>query len=113
MLSPVLLLSLALLPACGRGPAAPSSTGPMLTGFVYEVMSEEEGEPPIAGALITVTEQSGGTSSAQTNSLGYYSVPTSTGTVVVTATKEGYRTRQSKFEVTDSTVLNFGLRPTN
>ena len=85
----------------------------MLTGFVYEVMTEGEGEPPIAGALITVTEEDGATSSTQTNSLGYYSVATSTGPVVVTATKEGYRTRQSKFDVTDSTVLNFALRQTN
>jgi hypothetical protein len=31
--------------------------------------------------------------------------------VVVTAAKEGYNTRESHFEVTDSTVLNFGLSP--
>jgi len=32
---------------------------------------------------------------------------------VVTASKDGYKTRQSRFDVTDSTVLNFALRPTD
>jgi hypothetical protein len=31
--------------------------------------------------------------------------------VVVTATKDGYNPRESRFDVTDSTVLNFGLAP--
>jgi hypothetical protein len=107
------LVSLGLVPGCGGAPAAPASTGPMLTGFVYEVMLSGAGEPPIADATITVTEPDGDSSSAKTDGAGFYSVQASTGTVVVTASKEGYKTRQSTFDVTDSTVLNFALRPSN
>lgn len=85
----------------------------MLTGFVYEVMLSGAGEPPIADVLITVTEVNGESSSAKTDGSGFYRVQASTGTVVVTASKEGYRTRQSTFDVTDSTVLNFALRPSD
>ena len=79
----------------------------MLTGYVYEVMLPGAGEPPIADVVITVTEEDGETSSARTDSVGFYSVRAATGTVVVTASKDGYKTRQSRFDVTDSTVLNF------
>ena len=85
----------------------------MLTGYVYEVMLPGAGEPPIADVVITVTEEDGETSSARTDSVGFYSVRAATGTVVVTASKDGYKTRQSRFDVTDSTVLNFSLRPTD
>ena len=85
----------------------------MLTGYVYEVMLPGAGEPPIADVVITVTEEDGETSSARTDSVGFYNVRAATGTVVVTASKDGYKTRQSRFDVTDSTVLNFALRPTD
>ena len=85
----------------------------MLTGYVYEVMLPGAGEPPIADVVITLTEEDGETSSARTDSVGFYSVRAATGPVVVTASKDGYKTRQSRFDVTDSTVLNFALRPTD
>jgi hypothetical protein len=34
------------------------------------------------------------------------------GMVVVTASKPGYETRQSRFDVAESTVLNFSMKPT-
>jgi hypothetical protein len=107
----VVLCSLALLPGCGRSPSAPANVTPMLTGYVYEVMLPGAGEPPISDVLITVTQDDGGTSSARTDDAGFYRVPAATGAVLVTASKDGYRTRESRFEVTDSTVLNFALRP--
>ena len=64
-------------------------------------------------AVITLTEEDGETSSARTDSVGFYSVRAATGPVVVTASKDGYKTRQSRFDVTESTVLNFALRPTD
>ena len=85
----------------------------MLTGYVYEVMQPGAGEPPITNVEITVTEEDGETSSARTDGTGFYSVRAATGTVVVTASKEGFKTRQSRVELTDSTVLNFALRPTD
>ena len=42
---------------------------------------------------------------------GFYLIRASLGEVLVTAAKEGYNTRESRFDVTDSTVLNFGLTP--
>ena len=85
----------------------------MLSGYVYEVMLPGAGEPPITDVVITVTEEDGETSSAKTDSVGFYSVRAATGPVVVTASKDGYKTRQTRFDVTDSTVLNFSLRPTD
>lgn len=108
-----LLLSLAFLPGCGQSPVAPAGAVPMLTGYVYEVMLPGAGEPPIADVVITVTEEDGEASSARTDSTGFYSIRAAAGPVVVTASKEGYKTRQSRFDVTDSTVLNFALRPTD
>jgi hypothetical protein len=107
------LLALAFLPACGQSPVAPASAGPVLSGYVYEVMLPGAGEPPITDVVITVTEEDGETSSAKTDGAGFYSVQAATGTVVVTASKDGYKTRQTRFDVTDSTVLNFALRPTD
>ena len=73
------LLSLAFLPGCGQSPVAPGSAAPMLTGYVYEVMLPGAGEPPIADVVITVTEEDGETSSARTDSVGFYSVRAATG----------------------------------
>jgi hypothetical protein len=109
----VLLFSLAFLPGCGQSPVAPGAATPRLTGYVYEVMLPGAGEPPIADVVITVREEDGETSTARTDGAGFYSVQAATGTVLVTASKDGYKTRQSRFEVTDSTVLNFSLRPTD
>jgi carboxypeptidase family protein len=83
----------------------------MLTGYVYEVMLPGAGEPPISEVLITVTAEAGEASSSRTDDAGFYSVRAATGPVVVTASKDGYRTRQARFDMTDSTVLNFSLRP--
>jgi len=108
-----LLLSLAFLPGCGQSPVAPDGAVPMLTGYVYEVMLPGAGEPPIADVVITVTEEDGEASTARTDSAGFYSIRAAAGPVVVTASKDGYKTRQSRFDVTDNTVLNFALRPTD
>ena len=69
------------------------------------------GEPPIADVLITVTDERGEESSARTDDAGFYSVRAAVGAVVVTASKDGYKTREARFEVSDITVLNFSLRP--
>ena len=53
----------------------------------------------------------GAESTALTDRSGYYRINATLGEVVVTATKDGYNTRESRFDVTDSTVLNFGLAP--
>jgi len=75
------------------------------------VMLPGAGEPPIADVLITVTDDGGEESSARTDGTGFYSVRAAVGAVVVTASKDGYKTREARFEVSDSTVLNFSLRP--
>jgi len=105
------LLSCAFLAACGRSPGAPAGATPLLTGYVYKVMLPGAGEPPIADVLITVADENGEESSARTDEAGFYSVRAAVGAVVVTASKDGYKTREARFEVSDSTVLNFSLRP--
>ena len=83
----------------------------MLSGYVYRAMTPESGEPPLADVLITVKDAVGAETTALSDRGGFYSVRAAMGTVVVTAAKEGYETRESRFEMADSTVLNFSLRP--
>jgi hypothetical protein len=72
----------------------------------------DTGEPPLEDVLITVRDSTGAERTTVSGRSGYYSVRAATGTVVVTASKPGYETRQSRFDVSESTVLNFSLKPT-
>ena len=123
-LKPVWAVLLALgvlagLVGCGDGhsPVAPTGNGSntvrpplMITGYVYQQASDV-GEPPIADALITLRDAQGVENTALSDRRGFYRVRATPGEVVVSAAKEGYGTRESRFEVTDSTVLNFGMEP--
>jgi hypothetical protein len=98
-------------------PVSPTSTGSnvrnaglMVSGYVYQQASDV-GEPPIADVLITLRDAQGAERTATTDRRGFYSVRAMQGEVVVSAAKEGYNPRESRFEVTFSTVLNFGLEP--
>jgi hypothetical protein len=103
----------ALLPGCGGESPVASTGGPlMISGYIYKQMTPGSGEPPIADVLITVRHAGGVETTTSSDGRGFYSVRTATGTVVVTAAKDGYETGESRFDVTDSTVLNFGLMPT-
>ena len=110
---PAALFLLVILSGCGSSvsPVAPT-TGPlMVTGYVYQRMTQGSGEPPIADALISLTDDEGAEFTARSDDRGYYRVRATAGAVVMTAAKDGYRTRESRFDVTDSTVLNFSLAP--
>jgi hypothetical protein len=72
-------------------------------------MTPGSGEPPIADALISLRDEDGTAFTAQSDDRGYYRIRATAGEVVMTAAKEGYKTRESRFAVTDSTVLNFSL----
>ena len=118
----VVLLALLVLSACGEQaspvsptnnarPANQAANAPlMISGYVYQEVSSA-GEPPIADAVITLRDAQGEESTAMSDRRGFYRINATPGEVVVTATKEGYNTRESRFDVTDSTVLNFGLAP--
>jgi hypothetical protein len=118
----VVMLALLTLSACGEqaSPVSPtinassasvSASAPlMISGYVYREVSSA-GEPPIEDAVITLRDAQGTESTAMSDRQGYYRINTTQGEVVVTATKEGYSTRESRFDVTDSMVLNFGLSP--
>ena len=113
------MLALLVLPACGgqASPVSPTSNASdaanaplMISGYVYREVSSA-GEPPIADAVITLRDAEGAESTAMSDGRGYYRINATVGEVVVTATKDGYNPRESRFDVTDSTVLNFGLAP--
>ena len=116
------MLTLLVLSACGgqASPVSPTNNASsateaanaplMISGYVYREVSSA-GEPPIADAVITLRDAQGAESTAMSDGRGYYRINATVGEVIVTATKEGYNTRESRFEVTDSTVLNFGLAP--
>ena len=108
---PAALVLLAILSGCSSSVSSVSpTTGPlMVTGYVYQRMTPGSGEPPIADALISLRDEDGTEFTAQSDDRGYYRIRATAGEVVMTAAKEGYKTRESRFDVTDSTVLNFSL----
>jgi hypothetical protein len=91
---------------------APASAPPTISGYVYLSFTPDTGEPPLADVVITVRDSTGAETTTVSGRSGYYSLRAAMGTVVVTASKPGYETRQSQFDVTESTVLNFSLKPT-
>jgi hypothetical protein len=110
---PAALLLLAILSACSSSvsPVSPT-TGPlMVTGYVYQRMTQGSGEPPIVDAVISLRDDEGTEFTARSDDRGYYRIRATAGEVVMTAAKDGYKTRESRFDVTDSTVLNFSLAP--
>ena len=90
---------------------SPSSDGLTVSGYVYQALTRDAGEPPIADALITLRDASGTESTALTDRRGFYKVRGTASEVVVSVVKEGYSTRESRFDLTESTVLNFSLTP--
>jgi hypothetical protein len=103
---------LAILSGCGGlSPASPTAAPLMVTGYVYQRMTQGSGEPPIADAVISLRDEDGTEFTARSDERGFYRIRATAGEVVMTAAKEGYKTRESRFDVTDSTVLNFSLAP--
>lgn len=109
---PAVLLLTAVLAGCGQqSPVSPTGDSLMVSGYVYREMTAGSGEPAIADVTITLRDAAGAESTAVSDRRGFYRVRATAGDVVVSAAKEGYATRESRFEVTDSTVLNFSLSP--
>ena len=109
---PAALFLLAILSGCSSVSPVSPTTGPlMVTGYVYQRMTQGSGEPPIADALISLKDDDGIEFTARSDDRGYYRIRATAGEVVMTAAKDGYKTRESRFDVTDSTVLNFSLAP--
>ena len=90
------------LPAEHAQSAQPMNAGAISTGARIEA---------IADALISLRNEEGTEFTALSDDRGYYRIRATTGEVVMTAAKDGYKTRESRFDVTDSTVLNFSLAP--
>jgi hypothetical protein len=109
---PVVLLLTAVLTGCGRqSPMSPTGDSLMVSGYVYREMTAGSGEPALGDVMITLRDADGAESTAVSDRRGFYRVRAAAGEVVISAAKEGYSTRESRFEVTDSTVLNFSLSP--
>jgi carboxypeptidase family protein len=103
-----------VLASCAQQlPGAPDAGAPLtISGYVYQDESAESGEPLLADVLITVQGAEGSPRTAKTNGKGFYIVSVPAGTISITASKEGYATRASNFDLSKSTVLNFSLTPT-
>jgi len=108
----LVLLALIIVPGCRSSfPVAPDGAVPTISGQVYQTLTREAGEPPLVDVVITVRNATGQETTTLSTRGGFYSVGAATGMVLVTAAKEGYETRESRFDVTESTVLNFALTP--
>ena len=109
---PAVLLLTAVLTGCGQqSPVSPTGDSLMVSGYVYREMTASSGEPALADVMVTLRDADGAESTAVSDRRGFYRVRAVAGDVVVSAAKEGYSTRESRFEMTDSTVLNFSLSP--
>ncbi|HEU4925908.1 MAG TPA: carboxypeptidase-like regulatory domain-containing protein [Vicinamibacterales bacterium] len=108
----LVLLALIIVPGCrSSSPVAPDDARPTISGQIYQTLTRDTGEPPLVDVLITVRNATGQETTTLSNRGGFYSVGAAIGMVLVTAAKDGYETRQSRFDVTESTVLNFALTP--
>jgi len=107
-----LLACLGSLAACGEGvPQGPTAVPAKITGHVYQWPTAELGEPMLADVLITIEEADGAQSTTRTNAAGFYTVSATRGIISISATKAGYQTNSSQFELSSDTVLNFSLVP--
>jgi hypothetical protein len=109
------VLSVALcagLSGCGRRlPGAPGTGFLTISGHVYEQETPDSGEPLLAGVLITVQGASGLALTATSDAVGFYTLSIQGGIISITASKAGYESRVSSFDMLESTVLNFSLAP--
>jgi Carboxypeptidase regulatory-like domain len=80
-----------------------------ISGYVYEEATAASGEPTLADVLITVDEADGSSSTTVSDSRGFYTVPVRAGAISITASKIGFVTGASSFDLSRSTVLNFTL----
>jgi hypothetical protein len=81
-----------------------------ISGHVY-FQDPPRGEPMIGGVLIAVQAHDGSASRTNSNADGYYSLSVPSGSVSITASKEGYEVKTSRFVLAADTVLNFSLIP--
>ena len=109
-----LLLFVALLgwvAGCEGGPQGPTAVPARISGYVYQRPSADLGEPMLADVLITVEQVDGAQRTTRTNAAGFYTVFVTRGIVSISATKAGYQTNRSQFDLSSDTVLNFSLVP--
>jgi len=109
-----LLIALALLASaahCGGAPQAPTAARPTVSGYVYQSPTAALGEPSLETVLITVEQSDGTQRTALTDQSGFYAVSVLSGLVSISATKTGFETNRSQFDLVDNTVLNFSLTP--
>ena len=96
-------------PTNNASTASAAADAPLVISGDEDQEASLAGEPPIADAVITLRDARGAENTTKSDRRGFYLIRAAIGEVVVTAAKEGYNTRESRFDVTDSTVLNFGL----
>lgn len=98
--------------ACGAMPGAPGDPRLLsISGYVYAEGTVAAGEPALADALIMVQDRERAPYSTTTNSAGFYTLSVRAGNVSITASKVGFATRETTFDIANSTVLNFSLAP--
>jgi hypothetical protein len=96
---------------CNRwSPVSPVAELATISGYIY-FQAPLGGEPMIADALISVKEGDGSQRMANSNAGGFYTVSVRSGSISITASKEGYEAKVWNFMLLNDTVLNFSLTP--
>lgn len=100
---------LGVLAGCDGAPHAPTAVPARLSGHVYQRPTAESGEPMLSDVVITIEQAAGSQFTTRTDAAGFYTVSVPPGIVSISATKAGYETNRSQFELSSDTVLNFSL----
>ena len=83
----------------GQLPSAPVAANRLtISGHVY-AQGTSSGEPAIGDVLITVQDGQGVAQTVLSNGVGFYSVAVQAGTISITASKIGYTSRESNFDL--------------
>ena len=107
----LLIALVGLVAGCEGVPQGPTAVPATITGHVYQRPTAELGEPMLPDVLITIEEADGSRCTTRTNAAGFYTVSVTRGIISISATKAGYQTNRSQFELASDTVLNFSLVP--
>lgn len=104
LLTAIIMVSVAvlLLSGCGGGETSRDDGGGDVTGTISGYVTQSSGGSAVSGSVLTTTAKNGEKASATTDGNGYYSLPLSSGTYDITASRAGYAESKAQNVIFDS-----------